>query len=115
MARRQREIGGELWTFVTNSLPSDTAALSVPVSLRLLGLLYGGGCYLIFLVVFLYAIGFVGNLLVPKSIDSGEQVSLAETLTVDLFLLSPFAVLPQSPSLPCPEGLSAVPEFVKHL
>jgi protein-S-isoprenylcysteine O-methyltransferase Ste14 len=71
---------------------SSDAALSVPASLRLLGLLYGGVCYLIFLVVFLYTIGFVGNLLVPKSIDTPEQASLAESLTVDLVLLSLFAV-----------------------
>jgi protein-S-isoprenylcysteine O-methyltransferase Ste14 len=72
--------------------PSDTAAPSVPVSLRLLGVLYGVACYLVFLVVFLYAVGFVGNLLVPKSIDSGGQVSLAEALPVDLLLLGLFAV-----------------------
>jgi protein-S-isoprenylcysteine O-methyltransferase Ste14 len=74
------------------SIPSDTASLSVPFALRLLGVLYGGVCYLVFLVVFLYALGFVGNLLVPKSIDSGDQGSLTEALSVDLLLLGLFAV-----------------------
>ena len=73
-------------------IPSGTAALSVPISLRLLGVLYGGACYLVFLAVFLYAIGFVGNLVVPKSIDSGGPVPPAEALAVDLLLLGLFAV-----------------------
>jgi protein-S-isoprenylcysteine O-methyltransferase Ste14 len=74
------------------SLPLDGAALSAPFLSRLLSLLYGGVCYLVFLAVLLYAIGFVGNLLVPKSIDSGGRVAPAEALAVDLLLLGLFAV-----------------------
>jgi protein-S-isoprenylcysteine O-methyltransferase Ste14 len=74
------------------SILADTATVSVPVPLRLLGVLYGGVCYLVFLAVLLYAIGFVGNLLVPKSIDTGDRASVVEALSVDLLLLGLFAV-----------------------
>src|SRR5262249_14291981 len=60
--------------------------------LRLLAIVYGGVCYLIFLASFLYAIGFVGNLVVPKSIDTGPQVPLVESIAMDLLLLGLFAI-----------------------
>jgi protein-S-isoprenylcysteine O-methyltransferase Ste14 len=56
-------------------------------------LLYGAVIYAAFLATFLYAIGFVGNVLVPRSMDvGGEQTSLLEAIAVDALLLAVFAV-----------------------
>lgn len=53
-------------------------------------LLFGVLSYFVFFASFLYAIGFVGNLLVPKSIDSGDAGSNA--LLINIALLSVFAL-----------------------
>jgi protein-S-isoprenylcysteine O-methyltransferase Ste14 len=53
---------------------------------------YGLVCYAVFLASFVYSVGFIGNLLVPKTIDSGTPVALPEALAIDLLLLGLFAV-----------------------
>lgn len=57
---------------------------------KFLMLLFGIISYVAFFASFLYAIGFVGNLLVPKSIDSGSSGSNA--LLINIALLSVFAL-----------------------
>src|SRR3954469_8607070 len=58
---------------------------------RLIALVYGLVAYAVFFVTFLYAVAFVGDMSVPKTIDSGTVASLPESLIVNLALLPLFA------------------------
>jgi protein-S-isoprenylcysteine O-methyltransferase Ste14 len=72
----------------------NSAATPVAASLatRLLTLCYGGVAYLVFLGTFLYAIGFVSQYVVPKTINTGATTALPQALLINLVLMSIFAV-----------------------
>jgi protein-S-isoprenylcysteine O-methyltransferase Ste14 len=59
---------------------------------RFIAFLYGIACYVLFFVTFLYAIGFVSGLVVPKSIDTGTAGFTAEAFVINLLLMSLFAI-----------------------
>jgi len=60
---------------------------------RVLTLIYGIGSYLFFLATFLYLVGFVGNWMVPKSIDSGAPAaSAANAIAINVLMLGAFAI-----------------------
>jgi methanethiol S-methyltransferase len=59
---------------------------------RILVFAYGVIAYIAFLATYLYAIGFVGNVGVPKSLDSAPTAPLAASLAINLGLLTAFAV-----------------------
>jgi protein-S-isoprenylcysteine O-methyltransferase Ste14 len=54
--------------------------------------IYGVVCYALFLVVFIYGIGFIGGFLTPTSLDGSPDRPLMVALAVDLALLGLFAV-----------------------
>ena len=82
-------------------LVNRTVALFTPIRshliARLLGFMYGLVAYSIFFVTFLYAIGFVTNLVVPKTIDisalaAGAATSTTAAILINLLLMSVFAL-----------------------
>src|SRR5262249_15292227 len=59
---------------------------------RVAAVIYGIASYLAFLCSCLYAVAFIGNYLVPKSIDIGSEGGLVQSILIDVVLLGVFAV-----------------------
>jgi len=59
---------------------------------RVAAFAYGVVCYGVFFATFLYAVGFLGNFAVPKTIDSGPDSSLIAAIAIDCALLALFAL-----------------------
>src|SRR4051812_28788948 len=59
---------------------------------RTLVFAYGLACYAIFFATFLYALGFVGNFIVPVTMDGSPRLGTGLALAIDVGLLGLFAV-----------------------
>src|SRR5262245_15344662 len=59
---------------------------------RTLAAVYGVLVYVTFLGTFLYAIGFIGDVVVSKAIDTGTQGAFIPSLVIDVALLALFAI-----------------------
>lgn len=66
----------------------QTASVAKRVSI----LLYGSISYVFCLVTFYYGFGWIGNLLVPVTIDSAPRVSIGQAILINALLLALFAI-----------------------
>jgi len=76
----------------TDMIDQDMRERRAGLLARSIAFLYGVFAYILFLGTILYAIGFVSNLVVPKTLETGTAGPLAEALIVDLVLMSIFAL-----------------------
>ena len=78
----------------SKNLQENNVQLNEPTHLpgRIAIFVYGVVTYVVFLVTFLYAIGFIGNFGVPKSLDSPGTGSWRDALLIDVGLLTVFAL-----------------------
>mgnify|MGYP000036951025 FL=1 len=85
--------------------PSTTKITSCPVlhhhtahqssdgrAARIAALVYGAVSYSLFLVVFVYAMWFVADVVVPRSVDRAIDAPVWQAVVIDLGLLTVFAV-----------------------
>jgi protein-S-isoprenylcysteine O-methyltransferase Ste14 len=77
---------------MTTATPGTLTETKENIMNRITGLIYGFVSYAIFFATFLYAIGFVGNIIVPKGIDSIPNVPMTQALLINLGLLGIFAI-----------------------
>ncbi len=70
----------------------DVAKAVFDLVKRIAIFLYGVGCYLIFLATFAYMVGFVGDLPLPKTIDTGMTGPFFQALLADLALVALFGL-----------------------
>ncbi len=59
---------------------------------RIISFVYGVLAHLGFLVAFMYLIGFLGNFVVPKSIDSGQAGPVGQALLINVILIAIFGI-----------------------
>jgi len=59
---------------------------------RYLTISYGAAAYLLFLAAFLYLVGFVGNICVPRTVDHGLSAPIGRAILVNMLLLGVFGV-----------------------
>jgi methanethiol S-methyltransferase len=67
-------------------------AIGALLMAKFIQLIYAAVAYFMFLAAFLYAIGFVGDLAVPKTIDAGPTGPIVVSLALDALLLGVFAM-----------------------
>jgi protein-S-isoprenylcysteine O-methyltransferase Ste14 len=78
-------------TMSSRSLSTQTNTMPGGIS-KVLIFIYGVACYMVFFAAFAYLIGFVGNLSVPKSIDSGTLTLFPRAALFDLGLMALFGI-----------------------
>jgi protein-S-isoprenylcysteine O-methyltransferase Ste14 len=76
--------------------------MEVNIMGRVISFLYGLVAHAGFLIVFAYLVGFLGNIVVPKSVDSGEVGPFAQALLINALLLGIFGI---------PHSVMARPRF----
>jgi protein-S-isoprenylcysteine O-methyltransferase Ste14 len=59
---------------------------------RIICFVYGVLAYVLFLVAFLYAVGFVESWIVPKAINDGAPTPVGQAILIDALLLAAFAI-----------------------
>src|ERR1700730_15340032 len=90
--RKPRDPNGSEETMTeVQTLNADTRGQGNVIG-RIIAFLYGIVAYVVFFVTFLYAIGFVEDLVVPTSIDGGTAGPTSPGLIVNLVLMSIFAI-----------------------